>query len=194
MTTNTHYLKPGEFYFDNTSTRIKTYVGHGVALVMWHSVSDLGGVCHFLLPSREGGSREYGSDGRNSRERDLDGRYGDEALQALVERISIHGLSPREFSVGLFGGAGERQGAAGEVNLAAARHLVERHGFRMAVRHVGGFRQRHVIADFSQREILIGLDAGGGMAVVATHSLKRGGGPKRSGEGRNAAFSGITLR
>ena len=62
-------LQPGEFFFGQDDTIIRTHLGSCVAITMWHPEQKRGGMCHYMLPSR-------------ARSDDpLDGRYADEAIQ-----------------------------------------------------------------------------------------------------------------
>lgn len=87
------FLQPGELYFGDRNTRIRTILGSCVSLVFWHPKRLTGGMCHYMLPSRMHGSRAG-----------LDGRYGDEAIALMLKEIHASGADPRDFRVRLFGG------------------------------------------------------------------------------------------
>lgn len=70
------FLKSGDFYFGDESTRLRTLLGSCVSNTMWHPARLIGGLCHYLLPSRDGASATT-----------LDGRYAKEALQMLMYEI-----------------------------------------------------------------------------------------------------------
>src|SRR5439155_18563598 len=40
------FLQPGEWYFGDADTRIRTLLGSCVAITMWHPRRCLGGMCH----------------------------------------------------------------------------------------------------------------------------------------------------
>lgn len=69
-------LQPGEFFFGQDDTIIRTHLGSCVAITMWHPEQKRGGMCHYMLPSRG-----HNDDG-------LDGRYADEAIQLFINEIS----------------------------------------------------------------------------------------------------------
>lgn len=46
------FLQPGEWYFGEGNTRVRTTLGSCVAIVLWHPVRRIGGMCHYMLPSR----------------------------------------------------------------------------------------------------------------------------------------------
>jgi len=98
----------------------------------------VGGMCHYMLPR---------GDGR--RDRALDGRYADEALQLLLMAAQRAGAKPEELQVKLFGGGDmfEASGATIHVsaqNVSAARDLARRHGLRVVSEDLGGIGHRHL--------------------------------------------------
>lgn len=141
------FLQPGEWWFGNEHTRIRTLLGSCVAITLWHPGRRIGGMCHYMLPSR---SRERGAQA-------LDGRYGDEALALLLKEIHRERARPSEFDAKLFGGGYmfDRQGCPGagcsgqiqDRNIAIGRDLMARHGFRIKAQHLGGTGHRQVIFD-----------------------------------------------
>lgn len=144
------FLQPGAYCLEGGSTRIRTLLGSCVALVLWHPQRLLGGMCHFLLPGR------VRSDGVA-----LDGRYADEAVELLLERIRTAGTRAQAYEARLFGGGCmfdrfdcEVRGGAQvqERNVDAGRALVRRHGFRLKAEHLGGNGHRQVILDVRSGE------------------------------------------
>lgn len=87
------FLQPGDFYFGDRETRIRTLLGSCISIVMWHRRLQIGGMCHCLLPSSS----------KTDRTR-LDGRYADDAIQLLLQEIKASGTRPKEYEVKLFGG------------------------------------------------------------------------------------------
>ncbi len=137
------FLNPGEYYFGERDTRIRTILGSCVSITLWHPRLLIGGMCHYMLPNRQG--------------RDLanaDGKYADEALGLLFEEIRRSGTVLEDYQVKLFGGGNmfERQiGASnshiGIRNAEAGRELVKHHGLRLAAQDLGGAGHRTVLFD-----------------------------------------------
>ena len=50
---NEIFLQPGEFYFGDAATRIRTLLGSCVAITLWHPARMIGGMCHYMLPNRQ---------------------------------------------------------------------------------------------------------------------------------------------
>jgi chemotaxis protein CheD len=136
------FLQPGELYFGDRHIRIRTLLGSCVSLVFWHPRRQIGGMCHYLLPSRKRPVKA------------LDGRYGDEAIALMLREIRAAGAEPRDFHVRLFGGGNmfpgvsrPRANPVGSKNVQAARTLL--HAYQLVVRdeHVEGEGHRSLVFD-----------------------------------------------
>jgi chemotaxis protein CheD len=151
------FLQPGDFYFGNQDTRIRTLLGSCVSITVWHPQLLIGGMCHYMLPTRSGQRRGA-----------LNGRYGDEALEMFVQELQRAGTHPREYEVKLFGGGNMFPGAKKKIyclkrncadpihcachdvsyrNQRSARQLVEKHGFTVKAENLGGTCSRNVLFD-----------------------------------------------
>ncbi len=163
------YLQPGEYWFGDENTRIRTILGSCVAITLWHPVKRIGGMCHFMLPargrtlqSRAGPAPTVAVAGTHAKTMGPDGRYGDEAVRLLCEEIERSGCRATEFEAKLFGGgrmfrqAPHRQTAARpdaasdsihDRNIEAGRELMRQHGISVTAEHLGGLGHRRVIFD-----------------------------------------------
>lgn len=136
------FLQPGDLWFGDKATRIRTILGSCVAVTLWHPGQQVGGMCHFMLPRRPR---------HEAAEAARDGRYADEAFDMLAHEIAGVGTRPAEYICKLFGGgrmfspSATVTPAVPDQNVAAARVLADRHGFRVNVTHLGGHGHRHVI-------------------------------------------------
>lgn len=137
------FLHPGEYYFGDRETRIRTVLGSCVSLVFWHPRLHIGGMCHYMLPFRP--HRQFG---------DLDGRYADEAVALMFHELRRMGTAPTDYQVKIFGGANmmprsprERGDQVGARNVAAAREIVQAHGLNCVGEHLLGMGHRNVIFD-----------------------------------------------
>lgn len=139
------FLHPGAVFFGTGRGRVRTVLGSCVAVVLWHPQRRLGGMCHFVLPQRHG-----------AREGELDGRYGDEALELLRRAAVRHRTTLGEYDAYLFGGgnmfphvAASGAPLIGEQNIAVADAEARRLGLRVVKRDVGTARYRNVILDLT---------------------------------------------
>lgn len=149
------FLQPGEFYFGDESTRIRTLLGSCVSITLWHPKRCIGGMCHYMLPSR-GGRRAVSPDGR----------YADEVIDLFLREIALAKSHPSEYEVKLFGGGNmfhrhakwskdrtasfQTHGGGAHIahkNVEVGRVMMEKLGFKIKAEHVGGDGRRQVIFD-----------------------------------------------
>ena len=150
------FLQPGELYFGDQNTRIRTLLGSCISITLWHPRLMIGGMCHYMLPTRNRKSNVT-----------LDGRYGDEALELFMKEIQAVGTRPGEYEVKLFGGSNmftvSGKSPCPEKNCSdpftisckdiscrnrrSARLLVERHGFAVKAENLGGTQPHNVLFD-----------------------------------------------
>ena len=125
-------LMPGQMSFSTASAQLRTLLGSCVSITIWHPVRRIGGMCHFLLPQRQ---RRQGEA--------LDGRYGDEAMEVMVDKLSRAGTRPSEYVAHLYGGADtmpEGNGLkfnVGERNIERGWTLIDQYGFQLEGVDVG---------------------------------------------------------
>lgn len=141
------FLQPGEFHFADRDVRIRTLLGSCVAITMWHPGLLIGGMCHFMLPSRIARPADV-----------LDGRYADEAMHLFHREIRAVGTRPGDYQVKLFGGGnmfnaranlkeGDECSNVACRNVMAARQLLRQHGHKVSAEHVGMRGHRNVMFD-----------------------------------------------
>jgi len=137
-------LQPGDFHFGGGDTRIRTILGSCVSITMWHPTRLIGGMCHYMLPSR----------GR-SRSGKLDGKYADDAMALFLREITRHETRPAEYVLKVFGGGNmfphhHKKAGCGDVasrNVTAAHALAAQHGFTIAAQDLGRAGHRQVFFD-----------------------------------------------
>lgn len=74
----------------------------------------------------------------------------DESVELFLKNIKKSGTRPADYHVKLFGGGsffgdGESDRSVGSMNVATARELLEKHGFRIHKEHLGGMEGRNVL-------------------------------------------------
>ena len=141
---NDVFLQPGAFYFGGPDVRVRTLLGSCVAMTLWHPRLRVGGIAHFMLPSRSR-PRRMGEA--------LDARYADEVIELFSERVRALRTKAADYDVKLFGGGNMfphmvRVKDCSDVpcrNVQAARRLVSEHGFMLKAEHLGGRGHRSLI-------------------------------------------------
>lgn len=146
------FLQPGEVYFGDSDTRIRTLLGSCVAITLWHPKRRLGGMCHYLLPVRPlSQPRENGR---------RDGRYADEALSLMLDYIQTAGTLPAEYQVKMFGGGNMLsleglQPSVGTRNIEFGKTWLAQHGFRLSREHLAGQGHRNIIFDVATGDVWV---------------------------------------
>jgi len=154
------FLAQGESFFGAGRIRLETVLGSCVSVAVWHPQRRLGGLNHFLLPTRR--ASQANSQPSPS------GLYADEAMKILLDAIVSHGTLPREYQVSIIGGGAMYsvgttspamlartqtfRGAApcagiGCDNIAAARELLHQSNFATPSEDTGGMGSRQVRFD-----------------------------------------------
>ena len=77
-------LQPGEFYFGDKETRIRTLLGSCVAITLWHPQKLIGGMCHYMLPSPEFRTNPL----------QLNGKYAEDTMKMFLQEIKAAGTLP----------------------------------------------------------------------------------------------------
>lgn len=163
-------LLPGHVYFGAQAASVRTLLGSCVAVTLWHPRHRVGGMCHFLLPSR--GARP--ADGP-------DGRYGDEALETLANCVRSVGCDPRDFEAHLYGGADTlpdgvgKKFNIGERNIEQAWRLIDQHGYPLCGVDVGEDIPRTVMLTLATGEVQMRRCEGQASHVDLSASAARSG-------------------
>jgi chemotaxis protein CheD len=144
------FLQPGELCVANADFQIRTILGSCVSITLWHSEALVGGMSHFLLPTR----------GATVPEHELDGRYADEALLLMFKDLKSAGVNPKQCQAKVFGGGNMFPGntRAGDMTVGlrngeAARALLQRHGIEVVTESLYGSGHRQVIFNVSNGEV-----------------------------------------
>lgn len=149
------FLAPGELFVGDANFQIRTILGSCVSITLWHPLLRIGGMSHFLLPTRSnaGGPPE------------LDGRYGDEALQIMFKDLKAAGANPAQCEAKIFGGGNMFPGnqharghyelglTVGRRNGEAARALLKLHGIAVVTESLFGIGHRQIIFDVSKGDV-----------------------------------------
>lgn len=148
------FLRPGDYYFGDRETRIRTLLGSCISITFWHPKRLVGGMCHFMLPER-GRRRKPGIE-------PLDGRYADEVMALLVREIDLVGAPHAEYEVKLFGGGNmfpqtnmDASVQVGHKNMLEARRLIKQYGFKSIAENMGDEGHRSIIFEIWSGEVWV---------------------------------------
>lgn len=132
------YLYPGAVFVSDTPASVTTILGSCVAVCMWDAALGIGGANHFLLP--------YSGD-----EEELSLRFGDVAVEHLIDRLISLGCSRNNLQAKLFGGANvikafsSADDLLGLQNAESARESLAKFGIPIIKQDVGGSQGRKLI-------------------------------------------------
>lgn len=148
-------LMPGQMYLGQDVASLRTLLGSCIAITLWHPLRRIGGMCHFLLPSRKRRTSDP-----------VDGRYGDEAVAEMVRALVALRTDPRDYVANLYGGADTISGTSaacfnvGERNIAQGWALIEQYGFQLADADVGADIPRTVTLTLASGAVTMRRGAG----------------------------------
>jgi chemotaxis protein CheD len=144
------FLQPGELFVADAGYQIRTILGSCVSITLWHPETCLGGMSHFLLPTR----------GKKVKHQELDGRYGDEALQMMITDLRARGVEPQDCQAKIFGGGNMFPGTkhaigikVGHRNGLAAREMLRHSGIQVVTESLFGVGHRQIIFDLSRGDV-----------------------------------------
>ena len=150
----------GQVHLTRPPHCLQTVLGSCIGLVIYDPEIHLSGMAHVLLPSSEGKPRGA-----------LPGKYGDHAVECLVEGLLQHGASRNRLRSKIAGGARmfdhsiDYRRDIGASNIASVEEALKRVGIPIVAHHVGGTLGRRVefapaafsmrVEDFGQAETVI---------------------------------------
>ena len=144
------FIHPGEYEFADENFCIRTTLGSCVSIVLWHRKRRLGGMCHYMLPSR-----------KHRAEQTLNGKYADEALELMLREARKLGTRAEQYEVKLFGGGDmfpnskNRERTVAGRNIDAVRELIAAHGLRITSESMGGVGYRNVIFEIASGNVWV---------------------------------------
>lgn len=140
------FLQPGEYYWGDQFTRIRTILGSCVSVIAWHPKLLVGGMTHIMLSEKP----------LKNKNDELDGKYAIDAIQLLINDIKQLNLSIHEFQIKLFGGGDMFENSSnalvdknsvGEKNINAAKKILKDNGCIILSEHTRGRGHRSIIFD-----------------------------------------------
>lgn len=135
-------ILPGEFYVTNSDEMIVTVLGSCISACIRDVEKGIGGMNHFMLPSKGiHASEGWGSSVSSA------ARYGNWAMEFLINEILKLGGTRRNFEIKIFGGANvmSQLNDIGERNIAFVRKYIYEENFELAASDVGGSFARKIL-------------------------------------------------
>lgn len=145
---NTFFLYPGQLVVYKEPMNIMTILGSCVAVCIWDVKLRIGGMNHYLLPLwKVQGLRTP--------------KYGNVAIESLIEEMIKNGSSAKNLVAKVFGGAKVLETGdksifdIGRKNAEIAFEMLNRYKIRIAVDSVGGLRGRKILFKSNTGEVLM---------------------------------------
>ena len=141
-----YFVYPGQMMAVQGTARIKTILGSCVSVVLWDGTSQVGGLCHYLLPEPTPGAVPCA-------------RYGSFAIPELLQRMLELGAKREHIQAKIFGGGNvvnhlnRLDGTIGERNIEEARIQLQKLRIPMIAENTGGTQGRYIVLDTSNFEV-----------------------------------------
>lgn len=124
------YLHPAQMSLCEVPSRVETVLGSCVAVTMWDRRTQIGCICHAVLPLAKDPGRDPF-------------KYVDSSIRFMIQMLQARRVRLQELEIKLFGGAsmrGLRNGrpSVGHQNVQAAMALLTAEGFSLRTSDTGG--------------------------------------------------------
>ena len=132
-------ILPGEYYVTGHDEAITTVLGSCISACIRDLKIGIGGMNHFMLPMQ--------GDGANHQEHGRAERYGNYAMEQMINDILRNGGQRDNLEVKIFGGGKVMKGMTdvGKRNIKFVREYIALEGFNLVAEDVAGLQPRKVI-------------------------------------------------
>lgn len=136
-------ILPGEYYVTKNDEGVYTTLGSCISACIRDTTLGIGGMNHFMLPFT--GAAE--ADSWKAASSSAATRYGNYAMEHLINEIMRNGGKRQNLEVKIFGGGQilENMTAVGERNIAFVRDYLKTEGLRVVSEDVGSVYPRMVV-------------------------------------------------
>lgn len=134
---------PGEFYVTRHDEMVATVLGSCIAACIWDEANGVGGMNHFMLPLQN----THHSDSW-SEDNGFACRYGNWAMEYLINEILKHGAVRRNLKAKVFGGGRIMSGKSsdiGEGNIEFVVEYLHNENIELLTQDTGGVTPRKVM-------------------------------------------------
>jgi len=135
-------IMPGQFYVTDQDEMIVTVLGSCIAACIRDSEQGIGGMNHFMLPEMTGNKLQIQSEALVSQAM----RYGNYAMEHLINTILSYGGKRKNLEVKVFGGGKiiESLGDTGQRNIDFILDYINTEALRMVSHDLGDIYPRQV--------------------------------------------------
>jgi len=135
-------ILPGEFYVSVNGEAITTVLGSCVSACIRDKIKNIGGMNHFMLPVQTNYSDNWGSSKVSNST-----RYGNWAMEHLINEIIKHGGKKENFEIKIIGGGRvlDTMTDIGQNNVKFVMDYLKQEGLSVASKDVGDIYPRKVV-------------------------------------------------
>jgi chemotaxis protein CheD len=142
-----HFLYPSAIFASYEPARVQTILGSCVSVCLYDTLLGIGGINHFMLPCWTG-------QGMPSP------KYGDIAINRLIEKMYAFGSLKQNLVAKIFGGAEQHGGGDGSYNIglrnvSAAENILSTEGITIISRSTGGVSGRNIVFYTHSNKVLV---------------------------------------
>jgi len=159
-------ILPGEFYVsDDPDELLVTVLGSCVAACIRDPRTGIGGMNHFMLPKGDAGS--WGDELQSA-------RYGNFAMEKLINEMLKRGGSRADLEIKVFGGGNviESNSAIGSKNAEFVLHFLANEGLGCAAQDLGGQFPRRIQYSPATGKVIRRFLGGGDRDSVVSSELE----------------------
>jgi chemotaxis protein CheD len=133
-----HFLYPSSLFVSREPYMVKTILGSCVAICLWDKRLKIGGINHYMLPNWNGNDL-------------ASPKYGNIAIDKLVERLFALGSKKEDLVAKIFGGGEMLETGKssvtliGERNIRVARLMLEEKKIPVVASSTGGRKGRKIL-------------------------------------------------
>ena len=144
---NEHFLFPSTLFAERLPHRVQTILGSCVAVCLFDHEQEYGGINHYMLPWWNG----HGMPSP---------KYGDVAIERLIEKMIFMGARKENLVAKIFGGANQytlnqKVFDIGNRNIATAEKLLGAHKIRIVAQNTGGTKGRKIVFHTHANKVLM---------------------------------------
>ena len=141
------FIHVGQIHVDRSPAAISTVLGSCVAVCLYDSGIQLGGMNHYLLPFWNGNGLQSP-------------KFGNISIPKLIEAMLENGASIRRMEAKVFGGASMNKNVSeammiGKKNILVAREILEEYKIKVVAQDVGGYSGRKIQLNLEYGKVLM---------------------------------------
>jgi chemotaxis protein CheD len=140
-----YFLFPSTLVVSAEPCNIQTILGSCVAVCLYDPILKQGGMNHYMLPLWNGEGLESP-------------KYGNIAVDMLIEKMAGIGSKKKSLVAKVFGGANQFENTTinvGERNIQVAETILNKHGINLGAKSVGGGQGRRIVFNSSSGQVMM---------------------------------------